>query len=55
VESIFGHDGFLTEYGQIAPLLDKWLHHKQSSIARVKNLHLIQSAKHLIVPGTEKF
>ncbi|MDP4711394.1 MAG: homoserine O-acetyltransferase [Saprospiraceae bacterium] len=55
VDSIFGHDGFLTEYGQIAPLLDKWLHHKQSSIARVKNLHLIQSAKHLIVPGTEKF
>ncbi len=55
VESIFGHDGFLTEYEQIAPMLDKWLHQKKATISRVKNLHLIKPGKNLIVPGSEKF
>lgn len=55
VESIFGHDGFLTEYGQIAPMLEQWLHHKKQNRSRLKNLYQIKPGKNLIVPGSEKF
>ena len=55
VDSIFGHDGFLTEYEQIAPMLDQWLHHKKQSRSRLKNLYQIKPGNNLVVPGSEKF